>query len=348
MLSTEAKRPLNRWDHHSIRPGAVGMVGDVLVTPKLKHSCPEMEVRYDSAFSGNHTKRLGSNVTDGQTVNYNTGGGPSRTFDTSWGGRRNFKTQRGWVHQDLRAADRTIQPLLGTTPGYSWHNKIARTYSAMTTGDKFLTLPGGYQPAPGDVSRGGSVPRVVATQNSGEQDYAANPSAGTAFVPPTLAPPIPIVGPGSKQPAAPGAPPPWKPWLKPQPVTPLTPAQDAVAAKKDFWNEDLHAQQVLDQARAEAAAKIKAGYNKDTPAQKAQIDAAIAANKKSGGGGTGAGGWGIPKGLPMKPSPPGKPSQPTVQEHSGNSGWGVHSTGNTNIDNPNSYQEMARDGVGHF
>ena len=327
MLSSEARRPLNRWDHASIRPGAVGVVGDVLVTPKFKHSCPDMEVRYDSTFAGNKTKRLGSNVTDGQSVNYTTGGGPSRTFDSNWGGRRHFKTNRGWVHQDLRAADRTITPMLGSTADYSWHNKLARTYSAMTTGDKFLTLPGGYQPGPGDVSRGGAVPRVVATQNTGERDYAANPSAGTAFVPPTISPVAPTV--------APVDPKPWQPWLQPTPTTQLTPAQDAVAAKKDFWAEDAHAQALLDQARAEAAAKAKAGYNKDTTAQKAQIDANIAANKKAGGGGTGKDGWGVPKGLPMKPSPPGKPAQPTVQEHSGNSGWGVHSTGNTS----NGYQQ---------
>jgi hypothetical protein len=190
MLSIEAVRPLNRWDHASIRPGPVGKVGDVLVTPRLKHSAPDLPLRYDPSFSGKKAKRLGSNVSNGQAVGYTSGGGPARTFDTNWGGRRDFKTSRGWIHQDTRIADRTITPLVGTTPDYSWNNKLARTYMALSTGDKFMNLPGPYQLGAGDVPRGGSTPRTVLTQNTGERAYAADPSVGTAFVPP----PIPYGG----------------------------------------------------------------------------------------------------------------------------------------------------------
>lgn len=64
-------------------------------------------------------------------------------------------------YQDLRAPDKLTQPLMGSTPDYSWHNKLATNYEAKRTGDKFLPLPGGYQPSPGELTRGGMYPMTT-------------------------------------------------------------------------------------------------------------------------------------------------------------------------------------------
>lgn len=160
-LSIDAIRPLNRWDHDSIRPGAVGSVGGVNMQPRFKHSAPDLPIRWDPYFSGKREVPLGSNVSDGQTTGYSSGGGPARTIDSNWGGRRNFRTSHGWYYQDMRTPDKLVTSFLAATPDYSWHNKLAKNYEAKRTGNKFLPLPGGYQPSPGEVPRGGSEPRIT-------------------------------------------------------------------------------------------------------------------------------------------------------------------------------------------
>lgn len=157
-LSIDQIKPLNRWDYSSIRPGVVGSVGDVHVTPRYKHSSPNLPIRWDPYFSGKNSIFLGSNVNNGTVASYDSGGGPARTIDSNWGGRRHFKIRNGWVYQDLRAPDKLVSPVLGETPDYSWHNKIATNYEAKRTGEKFLPLPGPYIPSPGEVTRGGAFP----------------------------------------------------------------------------------------------------------------------------------------------------------------------------------------------
>jgi len=157
-LSIDQIRPLNRWNYSSIRPGVVGSVGDVNVTPKFKHSAPDLPIRYDPYFQGKNAVFLGSNVSDGSVAGYDSGGGPARTVDSNWGGRRNFKIQNGWIYQDLRAPDKLHQPVMGATPSYSFQNRIATIYDAKRTGEKFLPLPGPYIPSPGEITRGGAYP----------------------------------------------------------------------------------------------------------------------------------------------------------------------------------------------
>ena len=72
-LSIDAIRPLNRWDHSSIRPGVVGSVGDVVVTPRYKHSAPDLPLRFDPYFSGKRSVFLGSNVQNGTVASYDSG-----------------------------------------------------------------------------------------------------------------------------------------------------------------------------------------------------------------------------------------------------------------------------------
>lgn len=160
-LSIDAIRPLNRWDDSSIRPGAVGSIGDVNCQPRLKHSAPELPLRFEPEFAHGNEVKLGSNVSDGQHLGYDSKGGPARLIDSNWGGRRHFKTRHGYIMQDLRQPDTRYEPYVGATPQYSWRNKLATTYDARRTGEMFLPLPGGYAPNPGETPRGGLMPRIT-------------------------------------------------------------------------------------------------------------------------------------------------------------------------------------------
>lgn len=154
------KRPLNRWDHSSIQPGAVGSVGDVNTQVRFAQSAPDMPMRYDPTFSGSNEPWAGSNVTDGMQLGYDGGGGAARVEDSNWGMRRDFYHQYGYLYQDLRPSDRSDEPILEQLPQYGWKNQVATIYNAFTTGDKFLPLPGGYELG-GSTSRGGAYPRIV-------------------------------------------------------------------------------------------------------------------------------------------------------------------------------------------
>lgn len=142
-----------------ISPGLVGSVGDVLGSVRLRQSAPDMMLRYDQVFSGKNEPSTGSNVQDGYSLSYSSGGGPARTIDGEWV-NNNFKTNHGWVYQDLRAPDKTLTEIMGSTGRYDWYNRVANTYQAKITGDMFLPLPNGLQPS--GVPRGGQVPRVIA------------------------------------------------------------------------------------------------------------------------------------------------------------------------------------------
>lgn len=142
-----------------ISPGVVGSVGDVLGSVRLRQSTPGMATRYDKAFYGKNEVRVGSNVQDGYSYSYNSGGGPSRTLDSNLE-RSSFKTTHGWIHQDLRAPDKSLGERMGSTGRYDWYNRVANVYEAKRTGDMFLPLPGPYGPQ--SMTRGSQIPRIVA------------------------------------------------------------------------------------------------------------------------------------------------------------------------------------------
>ena len=50
--------------------------------------------------------------------------------------------------------------MTGSTPDYSWRNKLATVYEAKRRGTKFLPLPYGYLPSPGEELRGGAFPHI--------------------------------------------------------------------------------------------------------------------------------------------------------------------------------------------
>lgn len=85
-LSITAKRPMNRWDYDSIRPGGIGSVGDALGAFRVKQSSPDMDVAMIPFPNENDVK----------------GAGSARVKDSNWGGRKHFKTSHGWYMQVSR------------------------------------------------------------------------------------------------------------------------------------------------------------------------------------------------------------------------------------------------------
>jgi hypothetical protein len=145
-----------------MQPGAVGSVGDVLVSVRLHQSTPDMPMRWDPDFYPGKDDFLGSNVQDGQQTSWDTGFGGARVVDSKFNFYDGFRTSNGTTVQDLRPADMMVEPFVSSLGDYTWRNKVAETYHARTTGNNFLPLPGGYAPSPGEVGRGGNVPQVMA------------------------------------------------------------------------------------------------------------------------------------------------------------------------------------------
>ncbi len=160
-ITTKTRDPGRGYMMDFIQPGPQGPVGDVLMRPRFKQSNPDMRMRYDPAFSGKNQIRLGSNVSDGQNTSYDSGSGPARLIDVDWWGGRAETTETGWVHQDIRATDRTALPVMGEQPQYSWNNKIATLYKERHVGDLFLPLPHGYAPGEGYIPVGGNGPVIT-------------------------------------------------------------------------------------------------------------------------------------------------------------------------------------------
>lgn len=164
LVSKEAYRPLNRWDHDRIQPGNVHSVGDSITGIRLKHSFPDLPIRWDPTYSGVvNGELMGDNNCDGYPGlgHFNEGMGEPRVFDSNWPSYREFRTAHGWVYQDLRPEDRYDEPLLQSTPNAKWDNRVAETYRIRRSGFDFLPLPGGYHPSPGQTPRGGLVPEIT-------------------------------------------------------------------------------------------------------------------------------------------------------------------------------------------
>jgi hypothetical protein len=159
-LSIDAIRPLNRWNYERIQPGVVGSIGDPLLQSRLKHTQPDAPIIWEAGTVGKPAIMHGSNVNDGSQKSYFNNGAGAKVVDSNWGSGRDFKTTLGYIYQDLRATDRSVIPLMGPTPDYSWNNKVATAYRANITGEKFLPLPNGYAPQ-GQQLRGGNFPIVT-------------------------------------------------------------------------------------------------------------------------------------------------------------------------------------------
>lgn len=160
MLSLSARKPLNRWAYDRMQPGAVGSVGDANVAVQFQSTYPG-DFSWDPQTSGKNEPMLGSNVSDGMMLSYNSGGGPARTLDGFIGGNRDIRTQYGTKFQDLRPEDRADEPVMGEMPQLSWRMQQASVLNAQRTGNLFQRAPGGGINAPRGAPRGGNVPTVV-------------------------------------------------------------------------------------------------------------------------------------------------------------------------------------------
>ena len=152
----------NRWDKDSIRPGPVGSVGDVNLQVKLKHSSPDLPVRYESIFSKENEKWTGSNISDGQWYGFTSGGRGAITIRENWTNDTPFKTGVGYKIENIIPVDRSR--IVKTVPlgNYDWDAQKSRIYSAKVTGDAFLPLPLGYDKPENLLPRGSQFPRPIA------------------------------------------------------------------------------------------------------------------------------------------------------------------------------------------
>jgi hypothetical protein len=156
------RAPVNIWNKDSIRPGPVGSVGDALVGVRLRQSAPDMEMRWDKNFSLKNTVYSGSNVSDGYSAGFTTGGGVARTLSTRWPKRQGFKSAVGWIKEDVVPMDRSRTALMGSLGQYSWDAQVGQIARASSTGEMFKPLPEGYTIGQGVQPRGSQIPRIVA------------------------------------------------------------------------------------------------------------------------------------------------------------------------------------------
>ena len=177
MLSLTARRPLDKWNFDSIRPGPVGSVGDANVNVTFKSSLPG-DYREAPYTKGDNEIKYGSMVQDGDKNSWKTNGQGARTIDGFFGGDRDsMTTQRGWLFQNLVPEDMAEEPIMGELPKYPWRNQVATINSALRTGQEFKDLPGGYAPVwgRGNVPRGGNMPGIVAQEgNTDRQRFTYN------------------------------------------------------------------------------------------------------------------------------------------------------------------------------
>lgn len=148
-------QPLNRWNEKAIQPGPQGSMGDALTQIRIQQSLPSMPVKFNNTFSGANSAKRGSNVQDGQTRSYSDGG---RGAEVVVRKRQKF-TNVGWREQNLSGNDRTFQSVMAPQPRVGFRTQVDSILHRQ--GDAFQVMPGGYGPEPGQLLRGGQVPRVV-------------------------------------------------------------------------------------------------------------------------------------------------------------------------------------------
>ena len=153
------KFPLNIWDKNSIRPGPVASVGDTLTQIRLKQSAPDLNPRYAQWSSDEFMKFHGTNVQDGRKKNFMTGGDTAKTVRKNLPFKPGFKTQQGWIHQDIVPTDRTRNTKMGGLPQFGWKSQVASVLRAKVSGESFLPVPQGYKSQ--GLPRGGQYPRII-------------------------------------------------------------------------------------------------------------------------------------------------------------------------------------------
>lgn len=163
------------WRKKTISPGAVGSVGDVLTSVRLKQSCSELRPRYDKMGRGKKQYMYGSAISDGaQRSKISKGLGADVVDREPYS--KNLKEFVGYFHQDIVPVDRSSMTQLLNQGNFGWKSKVAEVYRAKVTGQSFLPLPGGYGPREGDQPRGSAKPEIVSSSSgTGYPSKATNP-----------------------------------------------------------------------------------------------------------------------------------------------------------------------------
>ena len=136
-------------------PGVSGSVGDCLSYTKLQTS------GNDDLYYRRPDSNTGSNVQDGYSASYSSGGGGATVLRKSFGYREHFKSRVGWIKEDLRPEFQQVQPSQLDRSSI-WHERVARIYRAGEK--KYVDLPGGYVPV--RMTRGSQIPRIIAQGSS--------------------------------------------------------------------------------------------------------------------------------------------------------------------------------------
>lgn len=173
-------KTVNIWDKYSIRPGAVGSVGDTMPSVRLKQSSPEMTPKYQKWNSGRLESYYGSNVQDGRKASFMNGGLGARTISRPLPYRSSNRKSFGWVHQDIVPTERERETKVAALPQFGWKAQVANVLRAKVTGDSFLPVPGGYTMQ--GVPRGSQYPRVV-DSSAGNGIAATVPNLDPRFPP---------------------------------------------------------------------------------------------------------------------------------------------------------------------
>lgn len=155
--------PLNRWDKARIAPGPVGSIGDALTSVRIKQSTPDMPIAYDKFFSAKNDSNRGSNVQDGSWASFADGGYGAEVYAR----KRQKKTNVGTFMQQMSSNDRSFESIVVPQPQVGTRTQAETIL--LRQGDKFQITPGGYGPEPGQLLRGGQVPRVVYTEGTLKQ-----------------------------------------------------------------------------------------------------------------------------------------------------------------------------------
>lgn len=187
ILSADAYRPLNRWNNDYLQPGAVGSVGDTMLSVRLKHNSPDAALRWEKGTVGPSSSRLGTQLQDGSQHNQASRGLSGRLVDSHWVGNRDFKTSHGWFFQDLRLPDKSVIPLVGAQPQYSWNSKLQTLHNQSKNGNLFVPTDG-YQPRPHTLLRGSVYP-ITSRLTGGDPAFASQDFTGGAIPGALLGPP---------------------------------------------------------------------------------------------------------------------------------------------------------------
>lgn len=145
-----SSKQVNRWNNDYICPGPQCSVGDVLQNERLKHSAPDLPLRWE--FTYGELKKRGSYPTDGTWYSDTTKGLGAETVTTDSYNRGWETRQVGYTYQDLRNNDLTGAEREVPVRQFEWKTQLGEVYQAKVAGRRFLPLPNGYMRS--GISRG--------------------------------------------------------------------------------------------------------------------------------------------------------------------------------------------------